>query len=335
MATKQIETATIIGTIVNPGNAKIIVTSANMSNSPKTFSVAVLAGDSASVVASDVRTALAFDADVSTSFLVSGTGPNIILTPHIALANDTTLNISSDIDTCTGLTAAPTSVNTLAGDGIQNGYCTLADLKSKPGLALIGTTDDNATMDTFLSSIITAISRKIDNKCWRYFYQTASQTRYFDADDPSYVVIDDLVSLTSLSTDDGTRTYPHVWTATDYDLLPYNTNASGIEPSPYRSIGITPNGQFTFPAGAVYVSYNLPISRITKGVKVTGVWGWPAIPTLVSEACLLWSERTFKLNAVPLGQASTTALGQQKLSIPAAASDIDLMLTSYVNAGLE
>jgi hypothetical protein len=248
------------------------------------------------------------------------------------LANDPTLNISVTNGTCAGLIDAPVSANTRAGDGIQNGYCTLADLKSSPALSW---PSGDSTQDTFLSNIITAVSRKIDNKCWRFFYQTPVQTRYYDALDAQSVVIDDLVSISALSTDDGTRTYPHVWTAADYDLLPYNATLDSAEPYPYRSIQATPSGAFTFPAGGAYVSYNLPISRITKGVKVTGVWGWPAVPLPVAQACLLWSERVFKLYSVPLGQASTSVLGAQKLNIPEPAGDIEQMLSPYVLSGLE
>ena len=111
----QVETATVVGTIVNPGNASVVITAAGMTGSPKTKSVAVLAEDDASAVAGKIRTALDEDADVTALFVVSGATDKVILTRQAPAANDTTLNIAIDNGTCTGLTTAASSANTTAG----------------------------------------------------------------------------------------------------------------------------------------------------------------------------------------------------------------------------
>lgn len=111
----QEETATAAGTITGDGNAEVIVTAAGMANSPKTVSVAVLNGDTATVWAGKVRVALAADPDVSAFFSVRGFGTSIQLKTLAPAANDSTMNISLDNDTCTGITTAATSSNTLAG----------------------------------------------------------------------------------------------------------------------------------------------------------------------------------------------------------------------------
>lgn len=126
--TAQVETATATGTITGSGNAAVVVTAAGMTGSPKTINVAVTNGDTASVWAGKVRTALAADADVSALFTVSGTTTSIVLTrkPTDTIIgqlatytfyadNDTSLNISLDNGTCTGITTAATSTNTTAG----------------------------------------------------------------------------------------------------------------------------------------------------------------------------------------------------------------------------
>lgn len=119
--TNQVETATVVGTIgvAGAGNAKVIVTAAGMSNSPKTISVAVANDDTASQVATKIRSALTADADVGHAttgfFTVSGATDKVILTKKTKSVNDATINIAIDNDTCTGLTAAPTSANTTAG----------------------------------------------------------------------------------------------------------------------------------------------------------------------------------------------------------------------------
>src|ERR1041384_6064211 len=114
--TRQVETATVVGAITLSGNAKVVVTASGMTNSPKTIPVAVLITDKAPIVAGKMRVVLAADTDVSAFFNVSGAGANIVLTAIDAAANDATMNIATDNDTCTGLTAEPTSANTTAGN---------------------------------------------------------------------------------------------------------------------------------------------------------------------------------------------------------------------------
>ncbi len=111
----QVETATAVGTITGSGNATVIVTAAGMTGTPKTLSVAVLENDIAADWAAKVRTALGLDADVIALFTVGGAGAEISLTRKVAAANDTTLNISLDNGTCTGITTAGTSADTTAG----------------------------------------------------------------------------------------------------------------------------------------------------------------------------------------------------------------------------
>lgn len=115
LCVQQVETATVVGSVTGDGNATVIITAANMPNSPKTLSVAVLNLDNAAAVATKIRAAMNADADVTGVFTVGGTGADISLTSIVALANDTTLSISIDNGSCTGLTAAPTSTNTTAG----------------------------------------------------------------------------------------------------------------------------------------------------------------------------------------------------------------------------
>jgi len=135
--TQQVETATVIGTITGTGNASVIVTSAYMSDSPKTVSVAVTSGDTASVVAGLIRAALAIDEDVAAVFLVGGSGADITLTKHVAAANDSTLNISIDNGTCTGITTAGTSANTTSGILSSGVYLLDADGEDFEGSTLV------------------------------------------------------------------------------------------------------------------------------------------------------------------------------------------------------
>ena len=117
---------------------------------------------------------------------------------------------------------------------ITNGYCTAAELKS-----WLGITD--ATDDTILEVAIESVSRWIDDYCWRRFYKnTEDETRYYTAPSSYYLHTDDIVSITTLKTDDdGDRTYETTWATTDYDLIPYNATVLGV---PYTSIVVSPEG---------------------------------------------------------------------------------------------
>jgi hypothetical protein len=145
----QVETATAAGTVTASGNATVVVTAAGMTGSPKTISVAVLNGDTASVWAGKVRTALAADTAVAALFTVDGTTTAIRLTRKptatytvgstsvpLYAANDATLNISLDNGTCTGITTAATSANTTGGTLTAGVYLLDGDGKDFEGATL-------------------------------------------------------------------------------------------------------------------------------------------------------------------------------------------------------
>lgn len=115
---QQVETATVVGTIgaSGAGDVAVVVTASGMSGSPITLTVAVANNDTASQVATKIRAALAANVTINAFFSsIGGTGAAIIATKAVAGANDVTLNISIANGTATGLTAAPTSVNTTPG----------------------------------------------------------------------------------------------------------------------------------------------------------------------------------------------------------------------------
>lgn len=197
-----------------------------------------------------------------------------------------------------------------------NGYCTLADIRSTPALNFDST---YTTDDQLLCDIITGVSREIDKQTSRYFYKsTATEVRYFTAVDNYRLFVGDVVSVTSLITDNlsGDRTYPFTWSTTDFDLWPYDADAVS-EPEPYRYIDTTPRGLYQFP------------KRVAKGVKLDAVFGWPAVPALIAKACLLWSERTYKRLSTPLGTSSMSELGVVSVKVPPPDPDVAMMINNY------
>lgn len=198
---------------------------------------------------------------------------------------------------------------------ITNGYATLAQLKSADRLN-ISTAD--TVSDTNIENIITSVSRAIDLQCGRYFYKSStSETRYFTAVFPSSVFVGDVVSISALATDDlaGSRSYTQAWVSTDYDLFPYEADSKS-EPEPFRFIDCTPSTGLRFP------------SHLPKGVKVTGIFGWSAVPAAITEACIIWTERVFKRSKTPLGVSGNTAIGSMTAS-ERPDPDVDMLIYNY------
>ena len=114
--TPQVETATGIGTIGTAGNAKITVISTAIDSSPLVITFPVTSGQTASQWMAVARVYFSTDPRIQQFFNVSGTEADLVLTRKSPYAgNDATLNMAIANDTCTGITAAPTSTNTTTG----------------------------------------------------------------------------------------------------------------------------------------------------------------------------------------------------------------------------
>jgi hypothetical protein len=112
---KQVETATVVGTITTAGNAAVIITANGMLNSPKTVNVAVAVSDTAALIASKIAAALKLDINVNGFFSIASDNDKLVLTSKVATTNDATMNISIANGTCAGITDALTSAGTTAG----------------------------------------------------------------------------------------------------------------------------------------------------------------------------------------------------------------------------
>ena len=118
MGTRQVETATGVGTITGAGNVRVVITASGMDDSPLAIDVPVEFGQTASQWMNTVRNYVATTSRYIMLYSVSGSGADMILTRRSPYAgNDSTLNISigGTGTTATGITAAPTSTNTTVG----------------------------------------------------------------------------------------------------------------------------------------------------------------------------------------------------------------------------
>lgn len=191
-------------------------------------------------------------------------------------------------------------------------YATLAEFKAAIGIGTADTTDDTA-----LQSVLDATDALIDLYTDRkQGFGTATETRYYTAQDYSYVLTDDLVSVTTLQTDDdGNGTYETTWTAgTDFVLAPGNANLDGW---PYTEIDASVNWPRNFPRG------------VYRGVKVVGVFGWPAVPNAVKQAAIIQAGAVWSSRTSPFGVIGSQDLGGILRQARALHPEAQVLLEAY------
>jgi hypothetical protein len=141
----QIETATVSGTVSNPGDLAVTITCANFAV-PLVLAVPATNGNAAQQAAT-IRAFLIGDATAATVralFHISGATTAVILTRKIPMADDATLNIATATGSATGLDTVATSVHTHAGETL--GAVAYIQSMSGPGLTL--DTEDVTTHDS-------------------------------------------------------------------------------------------------------------------------------------------------------------------------------------------
>jgi hypothetical protein len=189
-------------------------------------------------------------------------------------------------------------------------YLTVAELKSTLELSGESYADDD------LNVAITAASRSVDSFCDRRFWADAdaNQIRYYTPTSSVVVQIDDLVTLTTLATDDaGDQTFGQAWTAnTDLFLEPLNAAADG---QPYTRLCTNPaRSSLYFPL------------QYGRSVKVTGKFGWPAVPTEVKQATTIIAGRLLKrARETPMGVVMA-GVGFDGAAIRIASQDPDVTM---------
>jgi hypothetical protein len=169
-------------------------------------------------------------------------------------------------------------------------YATLAEFKSAIGIS--DSADDQA-----LQSVLDATDALIDLYTDRkQGFGTATETRYYTAEDYKYVLVDDLVSITTLTTDDdGNGTYETTWTVnTDYNLAPGNAALDGW---PYNEIDVSVTWPRNFPRD------------VYRGVKVVGVFGWPSVPQAVKQAAIIQAGAVWMSRSAPAAVVGSADLG--------------------------
>jgi hypothetical protein len=173
---------------------------------------------------------------------------------------------------------------------LTNAYATVAQVKAS--LRITDSVDD-----TLIENAIAAASRLIDGYCSRVFYNMGSSARFYAASDPYFCPIDDCISVTEVATAlTSNGNYDTVWANPttnqnngDYQLEPLN--------AAYPTDGIVAP---TTGIRALW-RYLFPTIGGNALVRVTGTWGWSAVPDPVTQACVIQSARIYKRNDSPTG----------------------------------
>jgi hypothetical protein len=176
---------------------------------------------------------------------------------------------------------------------ITQGYATLLDVKN--ALRITDSLDDS-----LLETAIESASRMVDGFTARTFTNAGTAIRNFAATDGINLIIDDAIEVIEVaSTDEIGSTYT-IWKPTDYQLEPLNDRVDGLY-SPYT--GIRAVGDFTW-----------PVVDQQALVRITAVYGFPAIPVAVKQATIIQASRLFKRLDSPLGVAGFGDMGAVRVS---------------------
>lgn len=178
---------------------------------------------------------------------------------------------------------------------ITNGYATLDEVK-----AALRITDN--IDDTLIETAIEAASREIDGYTERSYYNAGSATRVFIPSDAFLTEIDDAISITQIQTSSDGVQFDTTWNlSSDVQLEPLNGVVGGLD-VPYQRLRAI--GDYLFPIWDVK-----NVNAYEATVRVTGTWGWSAVPYAIKQATILYAARQYKRYDAPLGVAGFGDIG--------------------------
>jgi Phage gp6-like head-tail connector protein len=169
-------------------------------------------------------------------------------------------------------------------------YATLAQVKA--ALRITDSVDD-----TLLEMARVSASDLIDGYTGRTFTTSGTVTRVFAPADDYVLQTDDIagtaVTITSSTGADGV--FDVTWKTTDYQLEPLNGVSNG-QAVPFTRI-------------RAIQDYLWPTAGGEATVRVRGVYGFPSVPLVITQATVLQSSRIFTRLQSPLGVAGFGEMG--------------------------
>ena len=192
-------------------------------------------------------------------------------------------------------------------DGTNN-YVGLEEFKTTLEIA------NETFADPDIVIALTSGSRAVEEMCGRRFWRdaNANQVRYYNPSNPELLQVDDVITITSLKTDEGgDGTFENTWVLnTDYTREPLNA-ATEIPVAPWTQLRVHPKSTLYFPTG------------YPRTVELTGMFGWTAVPTQIKLATSLIAHRLLKrAREVPFGIAG---IGLDGSAVRIVAQDPDVL----------
>lgn len=191
-------------------------------------------------------------------------------------------------------------------------YTTLALVKEQLSIGA-----DDTSADAQIQAVVKAASRQIDQRTARVFGRgDAAVPRVLQARgrvvrdcDGDRLLVDDIADVTGLVVEQG-------------QTVAAMSVVSGVETTPYTS---PDDGQ---PVTALVLPSGVWSERL---VRVTAVWGWPAVPDDIAQACLIQAARLFRRKASPEGVAGSADWGVIRVS--RVDPDVEALIGPYVLPG--
>lgn len=163
---------------------------------------------------------------------------------------------------------------------ISNGYASLLQIKSAIGIS-------DGIDDPMLEMAIESASRQIDSYTERYFYNAGTATKIFAPLDEWVCPTEDFITLTQVQTSEDGESWDTTWGTEDWQAEPLNGRAGGLVTS-YTQIRAVED-------------YLFPYRQGEATVRITGTWGWSAVPIAITQATVILASRIFKRLDSPLG----------------------------------
>jgi hypothetical protein len=163
----------------------------------------------------------------------------------------------------------------------------------------------NLTDSELVTWAVATATTSINDHCGRVFSNDDTPSaRVFPTAQGCYAEVDDFHTSTGLivKTDDNDdATFETTWTASEYELEPFNGIVSGLSGFPYWRINAT-------------TAQSFPTGGYRRGrLQVTAAWGWAAVPANVFQACLILAQEFHKLRDAPFGIAGVDNWGPMRV----------------------
>ena len=187
---------------------------------------------------------------------------------------------------------------------------------------------DDAADDTVIEAVLASASRSIDYACdprvdhYRQFGRTDDvEDRWYTASRRGYdtpvrgqwvAQVDDIATAAGLvvAVEDGLGGSIEV-------------TGVGLRPRNAAQVG-RPSTTVCF-AGSSAPSP----SPLADAIRVTAVWGWPAVPTAIHEACLIQSSRLLARRDAPFGIAGSPETGSEVRLLARLDPDVEQLVRPY------